>query len=111
MEFMLAFRFQPVADFQPTEAEMAEMHQSWGAFIGEIALQEKLVSTHRLGMEGCQVFADQSVEEGIAVHEGLTLSGNMIVRAASLAEATEMARKCPILFMGGSVEVRSILPM
>jgi len=35
----------------------------------------------------------------------------MVVRANTLAEATEMAKDCPILKMGGTVEVRSINPM
>jgi len=110
-EFMLLFRFEANANYQPTEAEMAEMHQSWGNFIGEIAIQEKLVSTHQLGMEGQQIFADMSVSEGIYVADKQTLGGNMVVRAAGMQEAVEVAKKCPILFMGGSVEVREIQPM
>jgi hypothetical protein len=35
----------------------------------------------------------------------------MIVKANTLDEAVEMAKKCPILHMGGSVEVRAIQPM
>ena len=110
-QFMLVFRFEPNFSYQPTEAEMNEMHQQWGAFIGNIAIQEKLVSTHQLGFEGRQIYADQSVKEGIHVLNNQTLSGNMIVKANTLDEAVEMAKKCPILFMGGSVEVRSIQPM
>lgn len=110
-EFMLIFRFEPNNDYQPTAAEMTEMHQSWGAFIGNIAIEEKLVSTHQLGFEGKQVAADHTVTEGIHVSDNLTLSGNMIVRANSIDEAVEMAKNCPILHMGGTVEVRSIQPM
>jgi hypothetical protein len=33
------------------------------------------------------------------------------LKAESLEVATELAKKCPILFMGGSVEVRSLIPM
>jgi hypothetical protein len=110
-EFMLLFRFEPSYDYQPTEAEMNEMHQQWGAFIGNIAIQEKLVSTHQLGFEGKQISADKSVVEGINVSENQTIAGNMIVKANSLNQAVEMAKDCPILHMGGNVEVRSINPM
>jgi hypothetical protein len=110
-EFMLVFRYEPNSNFQPTEAEMNEMHQQWGAFIGNIAIQEKLVSTHQLGFEGKQVFADKSVSEGIYISEKQTLGGNMIVKASTIDEAVEMAKTCPILLMGGTVEVRSIQPM
>lgn len=110
-EFMLLFRYEPNANYQPTEAELTEMHQQWGAFIGNIAIQEKLVSTHQLGFEGVQIAADQTVTEGIHIANQLTVGGNMIVTANSLEEATSIAKNCPILFMGGTVEVRAIQPM
>jgi hypothetical protein len=110
-EFMLLFSFEPNNSYQPTEAEMNEMHQQWGTFIGNIAIQEKLVSTHQLGFEGKQIAADKSVTEGINIANNKTLSGNMIIKANSLDEAVLIAQDCPILQMGGSVEVRSINPM
>lgn len=110
-EFMLLFRFEPNNDYQPTDAEMNEMHQQWGAFIGNIAIQEKLVSTHQLGFEGKQISPDKSVIEGVNVSENQTIAGNMIIKANSLDEAVEVAKDCPILHMGGSVEVRIINPM
>jgi hypothetical protein len=110
-EFMLLFRFEPSNDYQPTAAELALMQQQWGAFIGQIASQEKLVSTYQLGFEGQQIAPDLSVSEGLYVASKQTLAGNMVVRAGSLDEAVEMAKGCPILFMGGTVEVRNILPM
>ncbi len=110
-EFMLLFRFEPNNDYQPTEAETKTMHQQWGAFIGNIALQEKFVSTYQLGFTGQQIFADGSVKEGIHVLERLTMGGNLILRAHSMSEAVDFAKACPILNMGGSVEVRDIIPM
>jgi hypothetical protein len=110
-EFMFVFRFEPNNNYQPTEAEMNEMHQQWGAFIGNIAIQEKLVSTHQLGFEGKQISADKSVSEGIYISDKQTLGGNMIVKANTIDEAVEMAKNCPILLMGGMVEVRAIQPM
>jgi hypothetical protein len=110
-EFMLLFRFEPSNDYQPTEVEMNEMYQQWGAFIGNIAIQEKLVSTHQLGFEGKQILGNKSVLEGINISENQTIAGNMIIKANSLNEAVEMAKDCPILQMGGCVEVRIITPM
>lgn len=110
-EFMLVFRFEPNNNYQPTEVELNEMHQAWGAFIGNIAIQEKLVSTHQLSFEGKQIFADKSVIDAIYISNNETIAGNMIVKANSIDEATEMAKNCPILAMGGTVEVRAIQPM
>lgn len=110
-EFMLAFRYEPSSDYQPTQAEMNQMHQKWGAFIGSIAIQEKLVSTHQLGFEGKQILPNKTIVEGIHIADKQTLGGNMIVRANTLDEAVEMAKDCPILSMGGTVEIRNIQPM
>ena len=109
--FMMIFRFQPNESYQPTQEEIAEQHQAWGSFIGNLAVREKLVSTNQLGFEGKKLSADLSVSEGIDVAGGKTLGGNMIVAANSIDEAIEMAKDCPILQMGGEVEVRNILPM
>ncbi len=110
-EFMLLFRFEPNTDYQPTEAELNQMHQEWGAFFGNVAGQGKLVGTHQLGFEGKQVAADKSTTDGIYVSNKLTLGGNMVVAADSIDDATEIAKLCPILNMGGTVEIRSIQPM
>jgi len=39
------------------------------------------------------------------------IGGYTLVRAESLDEAAEMAKNCPILEMGGNVEIREINPM
>ena len=109
--FMMIFRFTPNFEYQPTKEEQAQMHEQWGSFIGNIAIQEKLISTHQLGLEGIQINTDLSISKGILISENKTLGGNMVVKANSLEEATTMAKDCPILKMGGTVEVRSIIPM
>lgn len=110
-EFMMIFRFEPVADYQPTQEQMKLQQQQWGGFIGQLAINEKLVSTHQLGSEGLLLAADHSTTPGIHLSEGKIIGGNMIVRANNLEDATEMAKGCPILHMGGTVEIRSITPM
>ncbi len=110
-QFMLVFRFEPNFEHQPTQAELAEMGQQWGGYFGELGSQGKLVSTYQLGFEGIQIAPDQSTSEGIHLSNNQTLGGNMVVNADTIAEAVEIGKKCPILLMGGSVEVRSINPM
>ena len=109
-EFMLLFRFEP-SNEQPTPEQLQEMGKQWGDFIGNIAMQGKLVSTHQLGFEGKKNFADQSIEDGFHITEGHIVAGNMVLKADSLGVAAELAKKCPILLMGGTVEVRTINPM
>ncbi len=108
---MLLFRFEPVAGYEPTEAEHAEQHTQWGHFIGGLAMQEKLVSTYQLGFSGKQVNAQGTVTEGVYTTGGQIVGGNMVVTAATIDEAVEISKGCPILAIGGSVEVREIEPM
>lgn len=110
-EFMLLFRYEANSNIQPSAEDLNQMHQQWGAFIGNMAIQEKLVSTHQLGEAGMQLFADGSTSTGMHFSGAQAVGGNMIVRASSLTEAAEMAKDCPILHMGGSVEIRDIQPM
>ncbi len=109
-EFMLLFRYEP-SNTKPTENEINEMHKHWGNFIGNVAMQGKLVSTHQLGFEGVQIYSNSTTNDKIYISDKQTLSGNMILKAIQLDEAVEIAKKCPILHMGGFVEVRSINPM
>ncbi|WP_166962295.1 YciI family protein [Yeosuana marina] len=110
-EFMMLFRYSPDFDYQPSQEEMEAQHQSWGKFIGELAISEKLVSTHQLGFEGMELKADLTYNKGIKISEGQTVGGNLIVKANSETEALEIAKKCPILNMGGTVEIRNTIPM
>ncbi len=109
-EFMLLFRFEQ-SNEQPTTEQLQESKKLWGEFIGNLAMQGKLVSTYQLGFEGNQIFADHTTVEGIHVANKQTLGGNMILKAESMEVATELGKKCPILAMGGTVEVREIIPM
>lgn len=108
---MLVFRFAPNLDHQPSPEELSHMKTLWGEYIGNVLLQEKLVHTHQLGFEGKRVSSDLSVQDEIVIANNYTLGGNMVVRAHSIEEATEIAKGSPILKMGGTVEVRNILPM
>jgi hypothetical protein len=110
-EFMLVFRFEPNFNHQPTAEELAEIGQQWGGYFGELGSQGKLVSTHQLGFEGVQISANGSTSEGIHIFNKQTLGGNLIVKADTMEEVIEIGKKCPILLMGGTVEIRSIQPM
>lgn len=110
-EFMLLFRFSPDFNHVPTEAEQMDQEKLWGAYIGNLAITEKLVSTAQLDFTGCTVNALKDVSPGIFISEGMTVGGNLVITINSLDEAIEIAKECPIISMGGQVEIREILPM
>ena len=109
-EFMLLFRYEP-SNEKPTQEQLQEMQKLWGEFIGAIAMKGELVSTHQLGFEGKKVSPDLSTEEGFHISDNQIIGGNLILKAKSLESATESAKKCPILIIGGTVEIRDIIPM
>lgn len=110
-DFMMLFRLEPNMNYQPTASDLAIQEKQWGSWIGSIASQAKLVTTNQLGFQGKQIDADLSVRDGIYMADNTMVGGNMVVKAQSIDEAIDMAKGCPILLMGGSVEVRSIIPM
>lgn len=111
LEFMMIFRYEPQPNYQPTPEEIRSQTESWGKFIGGLAVQGKLVHTYQLGFDSRQIAADHSVVEGYPTVNGQAISGNMTVKAGNMDEAVAMAQESPILKMGGSVEVRSINKM
>ncbi len=52
-----------------------------------------------------------SVTDGPYAEAKEIVGGYMVIRAGSLAEAITIARECPGLPDGGSVEVRQVLPV
>lgn len=109
--FMLIFRFQPDPNFQMTPEQEAESGKQWGDWIGSIANQGKFVSTAQLGFTGAVLQADLSIENQIYTANATAVGGNMVIKTDSQSDALEISKGCPILEMGGSVEVREILPM
>lgn len=109
-EFMLLFRMQP-SNTPPTAEQIATMHQQWQKFIGAIASQAKLVNVSRLGFDGTVIKSDQSTENKFFVESGVFVSGNLTMKAETINEVIETAKLCPVLFTGGTVEVRPTIPM
>lgn len=110
-QYMMIFRYTPDPNYQPTPEQQEASNTAWGTFIGNIAIAEKLVTTSQLGFEAIQIAADGSQTEGVHFADGQTLGGNLVVKAQTMEEAVSLAKGSPILDMGGTVEVRSIIPM
>jgi hypothetical protein len=109
-EFILLFR-RDVKSLQemtqlPKEQLQTEL-QPWQNWIKELSAENKIVNTgNRLKFEGRVVKANNLVTDGpfAEIKEGL--GGYIIVNAENYEEAVEIAKGCPVLQMGGSVEIR-----
>lgn len=107
-EYILIFRAENMENYQPTEEEMKQIIEQWGQWIGGIAAKGQLVKTNELGEEATVVYPDGKAEATPYISQNKLVGGYMIVRVTSLAEATKLANKCPILAVGGTVEIRSL---
>ena len=111
-EFLLLFRRDfTSADAQPSAQDLQNLMKKWQHWLGGIAAQNKLVETgNRLASEGKVVHAGDRVTDGPYAEIKEALGGYSIIRAETLDEATELAKGCPVTLIGGTVEVRQLLP-
>ncbi|MEO6521256.1 MAG: YciI family protein [Mucilaginibacter sp.] len=111
-EFSLIFRNQQNPDVQFSPEQMQGILNQWRDWIGGIAAQNKLANPgNRLDFEGAVLTSPTVITDGPYAETKEIVSGFIIVNAQNLAEAVEMAKGCPVFSAGGSVEVRSIIPM
>ena len=111
-EFLLVFRtdnqtMNMMAHRSPEELE--NNAKRWMEWIDGIAAKNRLVHIgNRLKFSGKVVKADHVIADGPYTEIKECIVGYTIVKADSLEEAGELANGCPILSLGGSVEVRQI---
>lgn len=112
-EFVLVFRRDAVTkDAQLSPEQMQSSMKHWQDWMGGIAAQNKMASTgSRLGSAGKVVTANNVVSDGPYAEIKEVIGGYIIVKANSLEEAAELAKDCPILHIGGNVEVRPVVAM
>jgi hypothetical protein len=112
-EFVMIFRSEPAQEGQASPAEMQAMITAWQNWMGGMAAQGQLASSgNRLGFDGKSVKPGNIVTNGPYAEIKEMVGGFIIVRAASIDEAAELAKGCPMIIGGvGSVEVRDVIPM
>jgi hypothetical protein len=110
-EFALIFRLKDIADFKPSPEQMQE-RMNW---LGSIAAQQKLVDkgSALLPIPGSAktVKPDNVVTDGPYTEIKEFISGYIIVKAETIDEAVEMAKRNPIFKIGGNIEVREVLKL
>jgi hypothetical protein len=111
-DFVLIFRNESFPEVKLTPEGTMTVTKEWENWMGGIAAQNKLVSLgKRLGNEGRTVKPGNMVTNGPFAEIKELIGGLSIISADSIEEAAEIAKGCPILNVGGSVEVRDIIPM
>jgi hypothetical protein len=108
-EFMLIFRHQDGQKLASPEQIQQWMKQTMD-WIGGIAAQNKFVGGNGLHFDDAKIVGHNNVvTNGPFGDIKETIGGYVIVKAASVDEAVEFAKGCPVLQgEGNTVEVRSM---
>ena len=111
-EYLLLFRNASAENgYLATNQDMTEDMPRWQSWIGNIAMQGKLVYTAPI-----EYTASLISKEGIAVgphkeDNTVLVSGFLICKADGLEEVQEWSKTCPILkYPNSSVEIRPLIP-
>ena len=109
--FVLVFRTSNNPDFIPSPEQMQEGLTNWMNWMGGIAAQNKLADRgSRLSVSNSKtVKPNNVVVDGPYTEIKEFINGYTVVKAADIDEAVEMASGCPILQLGGNVEVRAVV--
>lgn len=112
-EFLLIFRSQANPDMPaPTVEQMQTVSKEWIDWMQKLTEQQNLVSRgNRLHGDGRVVKPQGVVTNGPYVEIKEAIGGYTVISASSLDEAAEISKSCPILNVGGTVEVRELVPV
>jgi hypothetical protein len=113
-EYLLLFRNASAENgYLASTQDMAEDMPKWQAWIGNIAMQGKLVHTAPIEYDASIVDQNGVISQGQPYKEAnsILVSGFLICKADSLEEAQEWSKTCPILkYPNSSVEIRPLIP-
>lgn len=107
-EFTFLYRGR---DFNASPEQMQKTMEKWRAWFKQLGEDGHLKDIgHPLDNAG-KVLRGKSMTDGPFAEAKDVVGGFTIIQARDLEHASELARKCPILEVGGSVEVRPIQVM
>ena len=110
-DFLFVFRNDLSVIPAGTPEERQAVTKRWMDWVGSIAAQNKLGDRgNRLDITG-RVVKKDTVTNGPYAEIKESIGGYTLIKAASYEEAVELAKGCPVLAVGGNVEVREISPL
>lgn len=112
-EYLLLFRNASAENgYLATAQDMAEDMPKWQSWIGNIAIQGKLIHTAPIRYDA-SIVNNTGVTEGQPYKEenSVLISGFLLCKSDSLKEVQEWSKTCPILkYPDSSVEIRPLIP-
>ena len=112
-EYLLLFRNASAENgYLATSQDMAEDMPKWQSWIGNIAMQGKLVSTAPMRYDA-SIVTNDGIDEGQPYKESdsVLVSGFLLCKSEKIEEVQEWSKTCPILkYPNSSVEIRLLVP-
>jgi hypothetical protein len=111
-EYLLLFRTSSAENgYISTSQDMAEDMPKWQSWIGNIAMQGKLIHTAPMEYNGSIVDNQTKKENPYKETNSIMVSGFLICKTDNLEEVQEWSKTCPILkYPNSSVEIRPLIP-
>lgn len=106
--FMLIFRGGSDA-MQMSPEEQQQHMQKWFQWVGELQANGTYAGGEALMPTGKTVSQGNVVTDGPFAESKEMVGGYFLVKANSIEEAAEIAKACPDLPLGGTVEVRDVV--
>ena len=111
-DFLLIFRTDYNVIQQRSEAQAQANMKQWMDWLGDISSKNKLIDRgNRLDNSGRMVKPNDVVTNGPYSDIKESIGGYSLIKADNYEDAVAMAKGCPVLKMGGNVEVREIVTM
>jgi hypothetical protein len=109
-KFMYVFRGGAFVNQGLSPAQLGAHLQKWTTWVGELAKSGVHEGGYAVQGAGKTIRgARQTVTDGPYAEAKDLVTGNLVIKAPSIEEATRIAAGCPIFEFDGSVEVRPIL--
>jgi hypothetical protein len=109
-KFMYIFRGGAFVTPGLSPTEMQRHMEKWYAWADELAKQGRHTGGNPLHNGGRTIQGhERLVTDGPYAESKDLVTGSLVIEAASLDEATELALACPVFELGGSLEVRPVL--
>lgn len=97
------------ADIKASPEKIKTNVQHWTAWMTDLGQHGKIAGGYRFPVEGTTLTeANKPAKQTAYIANGEMVSSFLIINAADLNEAKQIAAKCPTFELGGNVEVRAI---
>jgi hypothetical protein len=109
-KFLYIFRGGAAATPALSAADLQAHLAKWYSWSEDLSRAGRQNVGHPLERDGKSIRGDARVlTDGPYAESKDLVTGALVLEAASLDEATELARSCPIFELGGSVEIRPVV--